>query len=211
MKQLLFTILSLALAGLGFKWVFNAFRDGEAWVDGEGGSVFTTCLLVSMLMLQVSGRADAGLGQAKAGSGSHWSFQKPDAPAVPSVRDSAWPRSEVDRFLLAKLEGAGLAPLGQADKRTLIRRATYDLTGLPPTPAEVDAFLEDPSPRAFAHVVERLLASERYGERWGRHWLYVVRYADSVGNPGESRYGMTCLRQPLALLSIITDRSVCNQ
>ncbi|MGB1790052.1 MAG: DUF1549 domain-containing protein, partial [Limisphaerales bacterium] len=83
-------------------------------------------------------------------------------------RDGAWPRSEVDRFLLAKLEAAGFAPLGQADKRTLIRRATYDLTGLPPTPAEVDAFLDDPSPRAFAHVVERLLASERYGERWGR-------------------------------------------
>jgi hypothetical protein len=83
--------------------------------------------------------------------------------------------------LLAKLEGAGLAPLDQADKRTLIRRATYDLTGLPPTPAEVDAFLEDPSPRAFAHVVERLLASERYGERWGRHWLDVVRYADTAG------------------------------
>ena len=74
-------------------------------------SGFPTCLLVSMLMLQVSGRADAGLGQAKAGYGSHWSFQKPDAAAVPSVRDSAWPRSEVDRFLLAKLEGAGLAPV----------------------------------------------------------------------------------------------------
>ena len=81
-----------------------------------------------MLMLQVSGPADTGLGQAKAGAGSHWSFQKPGEPTVPSVRDSTWPRSEVDRFLLAKLEGAGLAPLGQADKRTLIRRATYDLT-----------------------------------------------------------------------------------
>ena len=126
-------------------------------------------------MLHVSARADAALGQANAPVQSHWSFQKPSEPAVPDVRDGAWPRSEVDRFLLAKLEAVGLAPLGQADKRTLIRRATYDLTGLPPTPAEVDAFLDDPSPRAFAHVVERLLASERYGERWGRHWLDVVR------------------------------------
>ena len=143
--------------------------------------VFKTCLLVTMLALPVNGRADVGLGQAKAGADSHWSFQRPSEPVVPSVRDSAWPRMEVDRFLLAELESAGLAPLGQADKRTLIRRATYDLTGLPPTPAEVDAFLEDPSPRAFAHVVERLLASERYGERWGRHWLDVVRYADTAG------------------------------
>ena len=132
-------------------------------------------------MLHVSARADAALGQANAPVQSHWSFQKPSEPAVPDVRDGAWPRSEVDRFLLAKLEAAGLAPFGQADKRTLIRRATYDLTGLPPTPAEVDAFLDDPSPRAFAHVVERLLASERYGERWGRHWLDVVRYADTAG------------------------------
>lgn len=144
-------------------------------------SVLTTCLLVSTLMLHVSARADAALGQANAPVQSHWSFQKPSEPAVPDVRDGAWPRSEVDRFLLAKLAAAGLAPLGQADKRTLIRRATYDLTGLPPTPAEVDAFFDDPSPRAFAHVVERLLASERYGERWGRHWLDVVRYADTAG------------------------------
>ena len=97
------------------------------------------------------------------------------------MRDGAWPRSEVDRFLLAKLEAAGFAPLGQADKRTLIRRATYDLTGLPPTPAEVDAFLDDPSPRAFAHVVERLLASESLRRTLGRHWLDVVRYADNAG------------------------------
>ena len=112
-------------------------------------------------MLHVSARADAALGQANAPVQSHWSFQKPSEPAMPDVRDGAWPRSEVDRFLLAKLEAAEFAPRGQADKRTLIRRATYDLTGLPPTPAEVDAFLDDPSPRAFAHVEEQLLASER--------------------------------------------------
>ena len=126
-------------------------------------------------------RSDAALGQAAASGASHWSFQKPTEPTVPAVDNRAWPRSDIDRFLLAKLEGAGLTPLGPADKRTLIRRATYDLTGLPPTPAEVDAFVADTSADAFANLVERLLASPRYGERWGRHWLDVVRYADTAG------------------------------
>ena len=126
-------------------------------------------------------RSDAALGQAAASGASHWSFQNPTEPSVPAVDNRAWPRSDIDRFLLAKLEDAGLMPLGQADKRTLIRRATYDLTGLPPTPAEVDAFVADTSADAFANLVERLLASPRYGERWGRHWLDVVRYADTAG------------------------------
>ncbi len=92
-----------------------------------------------------------------------------------------WPRSPIDHFILAKLEGAGLNPAPPASKRTLIRRATFDLTGLPPTVEEVNAFLADDSMDAFARVVDRLLASPRYGERWGRHWLDVARYADSNG------------------------------
>ena len=108
-----------------------------------------------------------------------WSFQPVKAVAPPTVRDTAWPRSTVDRFILAKLEEKGIAPAAPADKRTLLRRATFDLIGLPPTPAEVDAFLADDSPQAFAKVVDRLLASPLYGERWGRHWLDVVRYADA--------------------------------
>jgi hypothetical protein len=108
-----------------------------------------------------------------------WSFQPVKPCAPPSVQDNSWPRSGIDRFILATLEARGLKPAKAADKRTLIRRATFDLTGLPPTPEEVHAFLADESPDAFARVVDRLLASPHYGERWGRHWLDVVRYTDS--------------------------------
>ena len=96
----------------------------------------------------------------------------------PVVQGKDWARGEVDQFILAKLEAQGMKPAPPADKRTLIRRITFDLTGLPPTPAEIDAFLADDAPDAFSRVIERLLASKAYGERWGRHWLDVVRYAD---------------------------------
>ncbi|HEY2839240.1 MAG TPA: PSD1 and planctomycete cytochrome C domain-containing protein [Pirellulales bacterium] len=112
-----------------------------------------------------------------------WAIQSPKH-AVPETQDAAWPRTDLDRFILNKLEVRGLKPAPPADKRTLIRRATFDLTGLPPTPQEVDAFLADSSPRAFVRVVERLLASPHYGERWGRHWLDVARYADSYEAAG---------------------------
>jgi len=113
--------------------------------------------------------------------GDFWAFKPVASPAIPSVKDTAWPRSPLDRFVLAQLEAKGLKPAAPADPRTLIRRATFDLTGLPPTPDDIDAFLADRSPGAFAKVVDRLLASPAYGERWGRHWLDVVRYADSNG------------------------------
>ena len=109
-----------------------------------------------------------------------WAFHKPKDPAVPAVKNKRWVKSPIDNFILAKLEEKNLAPAPPADKRTLIRRATFDLTGLPPTPGEVVNFLKDKSPGAFAKVVDRLLASLHYGERWGRHWLDVVRYADSL-------------------------------
>ena len=112
---------------------------------------------------------------------NHWAFQPPVDVAVPAVKDEAWPQSVMDRFILAKIEAAGLSPAKRANKRTLIRRVTFDLTGLPPTPAEIDAYLADESHDAFARVVDRLLDSPRYGERWGRHWLDVARYADSNG------------------------------
>lgn len=111
-----------------------------------------------------------------------WSFRPIADPAPPGVRRSDWPLGDLDRFVLARIEAAGLTPAEPAERRALIRRATFDLTGLPPTPAEVEAFLADDSPGAFAAVVERLLASPAYGERWGRHWLDVVRYADSAGD-----------------------------
>jgi hypothetical protein len=118
-----------------------------------------------------------------------WAFVPPADPPVPAVKDTSWPQSPLDRFILAALEENGLVPAPPADKRTLIRRATFDLIGLPPTPAEIDAFLADDSPDAFAKVVDRLLASPHYGERWGRHWLDVARYADSNGLDENIAYG----------------------
>ena len=113
-----------------------------------------------------------------------WAF-KPIAEVTPPVIEGdTWSRSDIDRFIYARLNEAGLSPAAPADKRTLIRRATFDLIGLPPTPAEVQDFLNDESPEAFATVVERLLASPHYGERWGRHWLDVVRYTDSFDSRG---------------------------
>lgn len=108
-----------------------------------------------------------------------WSFQPVRNPALPAVKGQI--NNAIDAFLLAKLEANHLTFNQPADKRTLLRRATYDLTGLPPTPEEIDAFLADQSPEAFAKVIERLLASPHYGERWGRHWLDVARYSDTVG------------------------------
>jgi hypothetical protein len=108
-----------------------------------------------------------------------WSFRPVHAPPAPAVRNSAWPQSPVDRFIRSALEAKHLAPAPPADKRTLLRRVTFDLIGLPPTPGEIEAFLKDTSPESFARVVDRLLASPQYGERWGRHWLDVVRYADA--------------------------------
>ncbi len=112
---------------------------------------------------------------------SYWAFQPIRSPAPPAVKDAAWPLNDIERFVLAQLDANGLQPVEPADKRTLIRRATYDLIGLPPTPEEIDAFLADDSPEAFARVIERLLSSPHYGERWGRHWLDLVRYADTAG------------------------------
>jgi hypothetical protein len=112
---------------------------------------------------------------------TYWAFQPIADPMPPAVRDPSWIWNDVDRFVLAGLEAKGLAPAPDADRRTLIRRITFDLTGLPPTPEEVDGFVADPAPGAFEAVVDRLLASQSYGERWGRHWLDLARYADTSG------------------------------
>lgn len=121
----------------------------------------------------------------KAAAKRPWSLAPVRPAAPPPVRDAAWPTSPIDPFILAKLEAGGLHPAPPADKPTLIRRATFDLTGLPPTPEEVAAFVGDTSPAAFAAVVDRLLASPRHGEHWGRHWLDVVRYADTAGDTAD--------------------------
>jgi hypothetical protein len=114
-----------------------------------------------------------------------WSFRPLAHAAPPDVRDRSWPRTPVDRFILARLERESLRPAAAADRRTLIRRVTFDLTGLPPSPAEVEAFVADRSSGAYSKVVDRLLASPSYGERWGRHWLDVVRYADTAGETAD--------------------------
>ena len=112
----------------------------------------------------------------------HWSFRPLTDAHPPEVADSAWVKTPIDRFILATLAAAGLTPSPPADKRTLLRRVTYDLVGLPPTPAEIEAFLADNSPTAFETVVERLLSSPHYGERWARHWLDLVRFAETSGH-----------------------------
>jgi hypothetical protein len=111
----------------------------------------------------------------------HWAFVPPRRPPLPAVKDAAWPRTPVDAFILARLEREGLRPSPEADRVTLLRRVTLDLTGLPPTPAEVDAFLADGSPGAYERAVDRLLASPRYGEHMARQWLDLARYGDTHG------------------------------
>ncbi len=143
------------------KWI----RDGAAWTKVES------------LPSQVHVAADYARLRKE-----HWAWQPLRDPRSPSVGDRAWPRDAIDRFLLARMEERGVTPVGDAEKLSLIRRATFDLTGLPPTLAEIDAFLADRSETAFERVVDRLLASPAFGERWGRHWLDVARYAESTGS-----------------------------
>ena len=112
---------------------------------------------------------------------AHWSFQPVARPQPPRTRNETWSRNPIDHFVLAKLERDGIEPAPEADRRTLIRRVFFDLIGLPPSPAEVDAFLRDNRPDAYERLVDQLLESPHYGERWARHWLDLARYADSDG------------------------------
>jgi len=118
---------------------------------------------------------------------SWWAFQPLVRTLLPKIKDTAWPRNEIDHFVLAMLESKGLTPAPPVDRAGFIRRATFDLHGLPPTPAEIDAFVNDMSPDAFEKLIDRLLASPRYGERWGRHWLDIVHYADTHGFDKDKR------------------------
>ncbi|MEO8131623.1 MAG: DUF1549 domain-containing protein, partial [Bryobacteraceae bacterium] len=120
----------------------------------------------------------------------HWSFIPPERPALPTVKNAAWTRNEIDRFILERLESENLSPSPEADKERLIRRVTFDLTGLPPTPAEVEAFVTDASPKAYEKVVDRLLASPRYGERMAVRWLDAARYADTNGYQTDAERSM---------------------
>ena len=120
---------------------------------------------------------------AEPADNTHWSFRPLARPVAPAAKDASWPKGDLDRIVAAKLSAAELSPNPDADRTVLLRRLAYDLTGLPPTEAEVAEFLADKSPddQALARVVDRYLNSPRFGERWGRHWLDVARYADNTG------------------------------
>ncbi|MBC7852123.1 MAG: DUF1549 domain-containing protein, partial [Pirellulaceae bacterium] len=146
------------------KWI----KDGAAW-PGESAKPPAAVAANSKEMVFTAAQQN------------HWAFQGVKENLVPDVSNGAWCQSPIDQFLLARLEQTSLKPAGPAEKRVLLRRATFDLTGLPPTPEELRAFLADESPDAFGQVVDRLLASPHYGEKYGRHWLDLARYADSNG------------------------------
>ncbi len=135
-----------------------------------------------------------------------WSFQPIVDHAPPAVKEVAWPKGALDQFILRELEAKNLRPAKSADKLTLLRRATFDLTGLPPTPAEIAAFQKDDSPTAFAAVVDRLLESPHYGERWGRHWLDVARYADSNGLDENVAHGNAWRYRDYVIRSLNADK-----
>ncbi len=149
----------------------SAIQDLSAWI--RGGLVWPGAATTKTA------------GAVEATASLPWSFRPIRRPAVPAVRHGDWPANDIDRFILAKLEERGFTPAAPAERATLLRRVTVDLVGLPPSVEELDAFLADASPDAFEKVVERLLASPQFGERWGRHWMDVVRYADSVGFGGD--------------------------
>src|SRR6185369_12496638 len=142
-------------------------RRTERWLHGSLAGwglcvLFVTCL----------GASDAP---------RHWAFQPVRRVQLQSVREKSWVRNPVDQFILALLEARGLKPAAPATKEQLIRRVTFDLIGLPPTPDEIDSFLKNNSPDAYERLIDRLLASPHYGERWARHWLDLARYAESDG------------------------------
>ncbi|HMP17345.1 MAG TPA: DUF1549 domain-containing protein, partial [Gemmatales bacterium] len=118
-------------------------------------------------------------GVVTAESKNYWAYRPVTVPPIPTVQNQSWVRTPIDAFILEKLEAQKLQPSVPADKRTLIRRATYDLTGLPPTPEEIDSFLNDTDPAAYEKRIDALLASPHYGEKWARHWLDVVRFAET--------------------------------
>ena len=128
--------------------------------------------------LRLSGLGDPAVAQSR---NDHWAFKPPTRPSIPTVRNASSIQNPIDAFVAAENKKRGLKPLPQADKRVSLRRLYLDLIGLPPTPAEAEAFLADRSKDAYEKVVERLLASPRYGERWGRHWMDIWRYSDTDG------------------------------
>ncbi len=154
----------IALLG---RWIDS----GAAWEEG----------VVATVAPKAPPSAEAGRAKITDADRAYWFFRSPVTPGIPKVSGNGWAFNPIDNFILAGLNDRGLAPSPDADRRTLLRRVTFDLTGLPPTPEEIDAFLADRSPQAWEKVVDRLLASSRYGERWAQHWLDVVRFGETNG------------------------------
>ena len=138
-------------------------------------------ILLLLIAVPLASAADPAERPITAKEREHWAFRAPARPPVPIPKGGAWVRNPIDAFVLAGIEEIGLKPAPEASRTTLIRRATFDLIGLPPSPDEVEAFLQDDGPGAFERVVDRLLASPHYGERWAQHWLDLARYADTDG------------------------------
>ncbi|HVE40366.1 MAG TPA: DUF1553 domain-containing protein [Planctomycetota bacterium] len=153
------------------KLAAEQIADLESWV--RNGAVWGA-------PVKVAGARKKQVGLTIEEGRKFWAYRPPQKPAPPAVKDAAWPASDIDRFILAKLEAASLRPSPPADKAVLLRRVYFDLVGMPPSPEEVDAFVKDGSADAFEKVVDRLLASRAYGERWGRHWLDVARFGESL-------------------------------
>ena len=140
--------------------------------------LFACCL---PLLAAIFSDSAAGADRFTSDERSHWAFQPIRRPIVPEVRQTELVRNAVDAFLLARLEHAGLSFSPAASRLELVRRAKFDLTGLPPTPDEIAEFLADEAPDAYERLIDRLLASPHYGEHWGRYWLDIVRYAETAG------------------------------
>src|SRR5579884_1454862 len=140
-----------------------------------------TAAQIAKLRAWIDAGANWPASASSAPAAAHWSFRPVSRPAVPAIKQRNWVRNPVDAFILARLEKEGVAPSPEADRATLIRRVSYDLTGLPPSPEELHDFLEDKHPDAYERLVDRLIASPHYGEKWARYWLDLAHYADSDG------------------------------
>ncbi|MES2791965.1 MAG: DUF1549 domain-containing protein, partial [Planctomycetota bacterium] len=174
--------------------LFNAMNYSDSAVEMPPKAKLADPVLVDFRQWIAKGAVDprdevptvaqpSGLDPAK--GRDFWAFQVPKSHAVPTVKDTAWPRTEVDHFLLAKLEAQGLKPVSDADRYTWLRRVSLDLTGLPPSPEQIAEFIADTTADADEHVVDRLLASSAFGERWARHWLDLTGYADQIGTAND--------------------------
>jgi hypothetical protein len=161
-------------------WLIKAIRQDDETLKMPMGKKLSAQQIADLTQWVKIGAPFPEGGRRKAeGSGQHWAFQPVKRPAVPTVKNKWWVANPIDAFILAKLEAKGLKPNPTAARRELMRRASYDLTGLPPLPQEVEAFVNDKSPKAWENLIDRLLASPQYGEKWGRHWLDLVRYAET--------------------------------